>query len=301
MRFHRLDLNLLIALRALLEEQSVRLASERLNLSQSATSSALGRLRDYFEDDLLELKGRNLVLTARGQELLDPVRAILDQIQATMAVKQPFDPGVSDRRLSVLASDYAIEVMLGPAMAAFEEEAPHMVFEVKALGDEVVEELRRGRADLLLALDSVISTDMPFTELWTDDFVVVCWSGNRALRQGISRAEYEEMHHVVTRFGWTRVPSFEEWALKSQSVKRQVEVVAPSFTAVPSFLVGTQRIATMHRKLAERMARSLPLRILECPMDIPGIRVTAQWTPNGSNDPALMWLVGRLRAYAGQI
>lgn len=297
MRFHRLDLNLLIALHALLEEQSVRVASERLHLSQSATSSALGRLRDYFADDLLVLKGRNLVLTPRGQELLDPVRSILDQIQATMAVKQPFDPGLSDRHLSILASDYAIEVALAPLLHLFEEEAPNMGFEVKALGDDVVEELRRGRADLLLALDSVISTELPFVELWADDFVVVCWSGNQSLGNAISREQYEEMQHVVTRFGWSRVPSFEEWALKSQSIKRRVEVVAPSFTSVPSFLVGTQRIATMHRKLARHMVKFRPLKILECPMDIPGIRLTAQWTPNGSNDQALMWFVERLREY----
>lgn len=298
LRFQRLDLNLLIALDILLEEASVRAASERLHLSQSATSSALGRLRDYFKDELLTMKGRNMVLTPRGQELREPVRVILNQIEATVAVSQPFDPGVSDRSLSIIASDYAIEVALGPAALSFEEEAPNMSFEIKGLGDDVVDELKRGRADLLIALDSIISTDLPFVELWSDDFVVVCWSGNQTLRNGITLEQYEETRHVVARFGWSRVPSFEEWALKSQSVKRHVDIAAPSFSSVPSFIVGSQRIATMHRRLAERMAKSLPLRLLECPMPIPRIRLTAQWAPSGSNDPALMWLVERLKFFA---
>ncbi|MDK2770013.1 MAG: LysR family transcriptional regulator [Sphingomonas sp.] len=296
MRFHKLDLNLLVALNALLEDKSVSLAAERIHLSQSATSSALGRLREYFQDELLVLKGRSMVLTPRAEELVQPVRAVLDQITATIAVSQPFDPAVSDRRLSILASDYAIEVMLRPAMLAFEEEAPGMTFDISPLGDDVVEELKRGRADLLIAIDTAISTELPFVQLWEDDFVVVAWSGNHSLRGGITRELYESLGHVVARFGRTRSPSFEEWALRSQAINRRVEVIAPSFTAVPSFLVGSQRIATMHRRLAERMARFYPLKILEAPLDIPSVRQTAQWASSSNTDAALMWLVGRLQA-----
>ena len=73
MRFGRLDLNLLVALDALLTERSVSLAADRLCLSQSATSSALGRLREYFGDELLVVKGRNMILSARAEELIDPI------------------------------------------------------------------------------------------------------------------------------------------------------------------------------------------------------------------------------------
>ena len=82
MRFGRLDLNLLVALDALLTECSVSLAADRLCLSQSATSSALGRLRDYFGDELLVVRGRSMVLTARAESLVEPVRAVLEQVRA---------------------------------------------------------------------------------------------------------------------------------------------------------------------------------------------------------------------------
>lgn len=298
MRFQKLDLNLLVALDALLQEKSVSLAADRIHLSQSATSSALGRLREYFEDELLVLRGRTMALTPRGEELIDPVRAVLDQIRATIAVAPPFDPMSSDRHLAIMASDYTVEVLLRQAMLAFEDEAPRMTFEISPLGDDVVEELQRGRADLLITIDTAISTEHPAEQLYEDDYVVVGWSGNRSLTKRMTKECYEQLGHIVTRFGRARLPSFEEWALKGQSIQRRVELVAPSFTSVATLLVGSQRIATMHRRLAERVVRSMPLKIVETPFEIPAIRQTAQWSSSSANDPAILWLVQRLKQLA---
>ena len=298
MRFHKLDLNLLVVLDALLQERSVSQAADRVFLSQSATSSALGRLRDYFDDELLVLRGRTMALTPRAEELIEPVRLVLDQIRTTIAVTQPFSPESSDRTLAIMASDYIAEVLLQPALLAFEEEAPGMTFEISPLGDDIVDELQRGRADLLITIDTAISTEHPSETLYTDDFVVVGWSGNRLLHEAMTKELYESLGHVIVRFGRSRVPSFEEWALKSQSITRRAEVVAPDFTSVASFLVGSHRIATMHRRLAQRMARAMPLKIMEAPFEIPEIHEAAQWASSSANDPAIAWLVGRLRQIA---
>ncbi|WP_334184583.1 LysR family transcriptional regulator [Novosphingobium sp.] len=295
MRFQKLDLNLLVALDALLQERSVSLAADRLHLSQSATSSALGRLRDYFEDELLILKGRQMALTPRGEELMEPVRAVLDQIRSTIAKTQPFDPAISDRAISIMASDYVLEVLLRPALLHFAEEAPNMSFEISPLGDDVVEELQRGRADILIGLDTAISTELPSMPLFEDDYVVVGWSGNRALKGEMSRELYEELGHITVRFGRQRTQSFEERALKGRSIERRNEIIAPSFTAVASLLVGSQRIATMHRMLARRMMKSLPLKAIEVPFDLPRICLAAQWSPAMANDAAINWVVTRLK------
>jgi DNA-binding transcriptional LysR family regulator len=298
MRFQKLDLNLLVVLDALLQERSVSQAADRVFLSQSATSSALGRLRDYFGDELLVMRGRTMTLTPRAEELIEPVRLVLDQIRTTIAVAQPFSPESSDRKLAIMASDYIAEVLLQPAFLAFEEEAPGMTFEISPLGDDIVDELQRGRADLLITIDTAISTEHPSETLYTDDFVVVGWSGNPQLRGAMTRELYEASGHVIVRFGRSRVPSFEEWALKSQSVSRRAEVVAPDFTSAAGFVVGSHRIATMHRRLAQRMARTMPLKIMEAPFEIPEIREAAQWASSSTNDPAIAWLVGRLKEIA---
>lgn len=301
MRFKKLDLNLLVALDALLQERSVSLAADRLSLSQSATSSALGRLREYFADELLTMKGRHMLLTARGEGLLQPVREVLDQIEATIAISQPFDPAVSDRMVSILASDYVLEVLLRPAIIRFAEEAPGMQIEISPLGDDVVEELQRGRADILITIDTAISTELPSVELFRDDYVVVGWSGNPMLVGELTKDLYQQLGHVVTRFGRQRIPSFEEWALKSQSVQRRIEVVAPNFASVGGLLVRSERIATVHRKLARALVKVLPLRIMDVPFEIPGIRLAAQWAQSSDKDPAILWFLQRLRATAAEI
>ena len=300
MRFERLDLNLLVALDALLAEKSVSLAAERICLSQSATSSALGRLRDYFGDDLLVVKGRQMVLTARGEQLIEPVAAVLDQIRSTIAVTPPFDPATSDRLIRIMASDYVTEVALARTLNDIQRDAPMMRFEVQQIDGQLVEALERGLVDILITIDYAMSADHPSQILFQDDHVVVGWNGNPIMHEEMTRDLYFAQPHVITRFGRGRVSAFEDWFMRRQKKARRVEIVAPTFVSVPSFIVGTNRIATMHRRMATRMANVLPLIVKEVPMDIPPIREAIQWHLSNNNDPAIRWIVERLCAGAAE-
>jgi LysR family nod box-dependent transcriptional activator len=298
MRFHRLDLNLLVALDALLTEKSVSLAADRLCLSQSATSSALGRLRDYFGDELLVVKGRHMILTSRAEELIEPVRAVLEQIRTTIAVSPPFDPATADRQVRIMASDYSTEVLIAEALAGFERDAPHMRFEIQTMSDAPVDSLERGFIDLLLTIDYAISSDHPSQILFEDDYVVVGCQNNPAMAEEMSRERYFALGHVTARFGKSRMPAFEDWFVRRQKQQRRIEVVAPSFLSLPGLVIGTNRIATMHRRLATRAVKAFPLAVRELPFDIPPIREAIQWHITNNNDPALRWVVERLAALA---
>jgi len=298
MRFDRLDLNLLVALDALLSERSVSLAADRICLSQSATSSALGRLRDYFADDLLVQKGRQMVLTSRAEGLVEPVRAVLEQIRATIAVQPPFDPATSDRTIRIMASDYMTGVLLASVLTELEKVAPNMRFEIQPLSESVVESLERGFVDLLLTIDYAISPDHPSQILFNDDYVVVGWNQNPAMAGPMTQELYLSLGHVTARFGRARVSAFEDWFMRRQKRQRRIEVAAPSFASIPGFLIGSNRIATMHRRLATRVADYLPLTIREVPMEIPPIREAVQWHISSNNDPAIRWLVEALSSFA---
>jgi DNA-binding transcriptional LysR family regulator len=300
MRFGRLDLNLLVALDALLTERSVSLAAERLCLSQSATSSALGRLREYFGDDLLVLKGRNMLLTARAEELIEPVRTVLEQIRTTVAVAPAFDPSTADRVIRIMASDYSTEVLLAGVIADLETEAPRIRLEIVPMHDYPIEAIERGYIDLLLTIDYAISADHPSQLLFEDDYVVVGASNNPSMQLPMTRELYFDLGHVTARFGKARVPAFDDWFVRRQKQQRRIEVVAPTFLSLPGLIVGTKRIATMHRRMAEICARTLPLVIREVPFAIPPIRETVQWNITNSNDRALRWMVERLQAAAGE-
>src|SRR5690242_17340543 len=101
MRFRHLDMNLLVALDAILTYQNVTRASERLCLSQSATSGILSRLREHFEDELLVRNGRRMALTPLAQELAMPLRAILSDTEKLLSMKSAFDPATSDRQFTI--------------------------------------------------------------------------------------------------------------------------------------------------------------------------------------------------------
>jgi LysR family nod box-dependent transcriptional activator len=298
MRFERLDLNLLVALDALLTERSVSLAADRLCLSQSATSSALGRLREYFGDELLVLKGRSMILTARAEELIEPVRAVLEQIRTTIAVAPPFDPATAERTIRMMASDYSTEVLLANFLASVQETAPRMRFEIQQMTATPTEAIERGYIDLLLTIDFAISSDHPSQFLFEDDYVVVGDVNNPAMSAPMTRQTYFELGHVTPRFGQSRVPAFEDWFMRRQKQQRRVEVVAPSFLSIPGLLVGTRRIATMHRKMAEIVMKNGPLAMLETPFDIPVIRQSVQWNIANNSDLALRWVVEQLRLAA---
>ncbi|MFM5908426.1 MAG: LysR family transcriptional regulator [Novosphingobium sp.] len=298
MRFGRLDLNLLVALDALLTERSVSLAADRLCLSQSATSSALGRLREYFGDELLVVRGRQMVLTARAEELVEPVQAVLEQVRTTIAVAPQFDPSSSDRQIRLMASDYSTEVLVSKVVHELAEIAPGIRFEIQPMNDHPVDSIERNQIDLLLTIDFAISADHPSMILFEDDHVVVGWAENPAMQQAMTRALYFEMGHVTSRFGKSRIPAFEDAFQRRQKQMRRVEVVAPTFLSVPGLIIGTDRIATVHRRLAEKLVKIHPLVMRELPFEIPPIREALQWHITNNNDAGLRWVIERFSAHA---
>ena len=124
MRFEGLDLNLLIALDAILEERSVMAASRRLHLSQPAMSAAVGRLRQYFNDDIFTISQRKLVPTPLAQSLEKPTRDILLRIRANLISPPKFDPASSERRFRLVVSDYASIVLMHAVMKRVYRAAP---------------------------------------------------------------------------------------------------------------------------------------------------------------------------------
>ena len=290
MRFQGLDLNLLVALDALLTEQNVSAAAENVHLSQSAMSSALNRLREYFKDDLLSIQGRRMVLTPRGESLIHPVRTALLHIRSTITTQPSFDPATAQRAFSLAASDYAVTVVVAPALARARALAPGLSFEIISPGPAAQRALEQGELDIYLTLEQFAAPDHPYVTLYEDDYVVVAWSENPLTQNGVDEALYFELGHVSVQFG-PRLPAFDEWFIKSARQPRRVEVTAPSFVTVPQFLIGTSQITTMHRRLAETFATILPISIFPVPFDIPKVRQIAQRHRFSDRDEGILWLV----------
>lgn len=290
MRFEGLDLNLLIALDAILEERSVMAASRRLHLSQPAMSAAIGRLRQYFNDEIFTISQRKLVPTPLAQSLEKPTRDILLRIRANLISPPKFDPVSSERRFRLVVSDYASIVLMHAVMKRVYRAAPRVCLEILPFSDRVGDQLQRGEVDFVVIPDTGLIDGHPSLHLFADEFCCVAWSGSRQIGRSISLNRYLQLGHITAQLGPIRGLSFDERALVQLGYRRRIEVIAPNFTAMAAMVIGTDRIATMHRRLAAIFARNFPLKLLRSPVRIPAFREALQWPASFHMDPGLVWL-----------
>jgi LysR family nod box-dependent transcriptional activator len=301
MHFEQLDLNLLVALDALLTDRSITAAGVRVHLTQSAMSGALARLREFFNDELLTQVGRKMIPTPLGESLAEPVRQILLQIKATINAKPGFDPATSTRHFSVMMSDYVDTVLMSEVLRRAEAVAPRVRFNV--MSNDVMtptEFLERADVDLMIMPREYLSDKHPHEDLYTDDYTCVVWAENPLVGNTISKEQYLSLGHVVLQFGRGRIPVQDEWFLTRLGITRRIEVLAMNFNSVPQHVVGSQRIATIHRRLAEHYARYLPLRIVEAPYELPSLTEAVQWHRLFEEDLGNRWLRTLFREVSSQ-
>lgn len=298
MRFNKLDLNLLVALDALLKERSISRAAERLHLSQSATSNALARLREYFDDELLVQVGRRMEPTPRAAGLQDAVRDVLLRVDSTIATQPQFDPTTSDRVFRLYISDYT-QMVLGPhLMALAEAQRCSARFDFLAQVANPQRDLERGEADLLVIPKGLTSLEHPEEVLYDDRFVCVVWRDARIAQGELSFERYVAAAHVIMVPAATTLESFESAFVRRYGVSRRVVASTYAFAAMPSLIVGTEHVATVHARLARLLARALPIEIRPAPLPITPMQQAMQWHKYRSQDPGLAWLRARLREAA---
>jgi DNA-binding transcriptional LysR family regulator len=298
MRFKGLDLNLLVALEALLAERNVTAAARKVFISQSAMSGALARLRTYFQDELLVPLGRKLVLTAAAEDLAGSLRQLMLQIESTVGAGIHFDPATTRRSFVLHASDYTTEVVLTRVTRRLAREAPGVVLDIVPPIDDPATTLETGEVDLVITPEAYVSRAHPAELLFEERHVVVGWRGNKQLKAPLTARLFFELGHVVVRFTRSRQAAFAESEIGRKNRSRRVELVAPSFTSVPKLLVGTARIAVMHRRLAEIYARTLPLVLLPLPFEIPPLREMIQHHQVRATDAGVRWLKAQIKAAA---
>ena len=187
MRFNKLDLNLLVALDALLTERNITRAAERVHLSQSAMSNALSRLREYFEDDLLVQVGRKMEPTPRAQTLQEAVRDVLLRIDTSIAAVPQFDGSSSDREFILFVSDYTMAVFMPHALALAARQRSTVRFKLLPQVASPARSLERGEADLLIIPKAYCSTDHPAEVVFEEEHVCVVWSESIAQRVAVGR------------------------------------------------------------------------------------------------------------------
>lgn len=295
MRYQRMDLNLLIALDALLTECNVTRAAERVHVTQSAMSGVLGRLRTYFDDQLLVPVGRSMRLTPRAESLVQPVRDILIKVDSTLGVRPEFDPATAQRRFTLVASDYVCQVLIAEVIRRVVQLAPSVSFDIRPSSATMAQDLEQGSIDFLITPAHLTLAEHPQTILFEDTYQVVACAQNALLANGISNELYRTLGHVAYRHdqGGTN-PWFEQWYVNQHGNTRQIDVVTHGFVMIPRFVVGTPRIATVQTRLAKQFEQAMPVRLLAPPMETPRLTEVLQWHRYREEDPGVRWIHDRI-------
>lgn len=290
------DLNLLVALDALLAERSVTGAARRLGLSPSAMSRTLARLRSATGDQLLAQAGRALVPTPYAEELSGRVPALARDAQAVLRpATGRLDLASLERTFTLRAGEGFVDLASAPLVAAVIQAAPHVRLRFAPKPDKGAQPLRDGSIDLEIGVVGTSAPEVRTQLLFRDRFIGVCRLGHPLLTgDGVTPERYAACHHVVaSRRGEASGPVDE--ALEQLGLKRTVVLVVPAYTnalqvAYNSDLVALAPQSCLGNALTRDRAADAGLQGFELPVRTPEIAISAQWHPRMDDDPAHRWL-----------
>jgi len=296
MRYQRLDLNLLTALRVLLAERNVTRAGETLHVSQPAMSGMLARLREYFDDPLIVPVGRKMELTPLAETLVDKVNDLMLRVDATLSTRPEFDPAASHRRFSIVASDYLIQVLMLGVLREIHHEAPGVTIEFRQPSNTAAIDLENGEVDFVINPARFSTPNQASTVLFEDTYHAVVARDNADVGDSLTLAQFKALHHVTLENNGK--PLFETWFVSEHGAPEHLDVVVNSFGLLPQLLAGTRRVATLHTRMALQSARQWPVRLVGLAFEVPRLVETMQWHRYRDLDPGSQWLREKIIAHA---
>lgn len=285
----RIDLNLLLALHALLTEKHVTRAALRLHKSQPAVSHSLAQLREHFNDPLLVRKSGKLELTARGNALLQPLSEALGKLN-TLLGTAPFDPLQERRRFRLALSDYAARLVLPDLMRYVRVHAPGFDFAIsQASRDAMLAQLADGELDLALGIFPELPPDIQVQTLFEEDFICLADKAAVPDRSGLTLAQWLERPHVMVALRPDANDEIER-ALAAMGLQRRITVALPHWSAAVELLPDTDLVLTIARRAVGPLRAFRQLRQFPPPLQLPKLAYQQAWHIRKDTDPALTWL-----------
>jgi DNA-binding transcriptional LysR family regulator len=288
MNLSSLDLNLLVALDALLLEGNVSRAAMRIGLSQPAASHALQRLREVLGDPLLVRVGARMELTPRAQALRAPLAQALDQVRG-LFIAEKFDAATSERHFRLMMPDLAVELLVPPLMEKVSLLAPNVRLDVVPWRGPAI-----FSAEFARTIDLVISIGNAFKGfhrqlLYTDRDALAVRRGRPAGARLGKRDAFLDARHVAVVIRGRNTDLIDDWLL-SKGIERRIALVVPGYIEALHIVARTDLVAFVPSRLIAALAKSLSLRAISPPLD-PGIDEQYMFYPTRAQfDPGSIWL-----------
>jgi DNA-binding transcriptional LysR family regulator len=288
MNLNSLDLNLLVALDALLREANVSRAAMRIGLSQPAASHALQRLRDLIGDPLLVRTGARMELTPRAQALRGPLAQALDQVRA-LFVPDGFDASTSERQFRLMMPDLAVELLMPPLMEKITRVAPNVRIDVVPWRGPAI-----FTAEFARTIDLVISIGNAFSGfhrqlLYTDSDALAVRRGHPVGAKLKRREIFLDARHVAVVIRGQSQDLIDTW-LRAKGIERRIALVVSGYLEALHVTARTDLVAFVPRRLISALSKQLSLSSVAPPLD-PGIDEQFMFYPTRAQmDPGSVWL-----------
>jgi DNA-binding transcriptional LysR family regulator len=289
------DLNLLIALDALLQEHSVSRAAKRVGLSTPAMSHALNRLREQLGDPLLVRAGQRMVPTPRAANLQARVHALASDALAVLAPAPVTEIAKLERMFRLHTTDQLMTV-LGPVLDRRLREAPGVSLYIMPPHRDEAHQLRDGTIDLAIGVYdyapySDLPTDLRIQQLFEDHYVCVVRADHPTVKSSLTLEQYAELEHVQVA---VRGPpgGYVDELLATHGLKRRIVRAMPYFLATLVLISETDYVATLSATLVKRLGGMLPIKLVQPPrsLGLEPYQISQLWHPRNNRDPAHRWL-----------
>jgi DNA-binding transcriptional LysR family regulator len=283
-----LDLNLLIALKALLDERHVTRAAEKVQLSQPAMSRALQRLRKMFDDELLVKGTGGMTLTARAEEIKGPLQQILSEI-SHIVTAPVIEPKEMRGEVVIATRDYEMAAILPDVIRKITEQAPGLMVKLVPMVGDDLSPLERNELDFVVAGTDRTSATLCRRTLLKDNFICVVAANHPIARQKLTLSKYVAMKHCLVTITEFR-PGIVDRYLAEHGHSRKAAVRVPYFMAASSVVANSDLIVTLPRRLGLMLAKQKELTTVELPFKVRDFSIYLYWHVRNQNNPMHVWL-----------
>jgi DNA-binding transcriptional LysR family regulator len=290
MDLHGIDLNLLVAFDALMQERSVTKAGIRIGRTQPAMSAALARLRALFQDELFVRGPDGLQPTPRAADLAGPLQQALAEIQKTLAFTQRFEPQASTLTFTLGLSDHPAFVLLPQLIQQLAARAPSITLQVRNFSarDDAVDMLDSGEADVTIGVPSASAGRILTQPLFEERFVCILRKDHPLAKAPLDLETFLSLGHLLVspendRFGHV------DMALAKQGLKRRLALTLPHMYAAPLLVARSDMIATLMEGVVDASGQADNLIARAPPLDLAPVPFVMSWHRRNDAHPAQRW------------
>ncbi len=292
-KLRNVDLNLLVAFDLLMQERSVSRAAEKMCITQSAMSHVLHRLRQQLDDPVLVKTTHGMQPTDRALSLVQPVGKVLREIERMTRLPKEFDPGGSQKRFVIAATDYMEFLLLPPLIERLVRIAPGIDIHVQRTESKFpIDSLENQTVDMVLGFEVVLSPPAMFQreQLFGDHMACVVRKDHPlASDQEFSLEKYLQANHMLISRTGSETGLIDQW-LRERHLERRIGLIVPHFLSAPLIVAQTDMVLSLPLRIGQRFMGLTSLTILPLPFELPVFNLVMVWHPLREKEPAHLWL-----------